>query len=1002
MKKFCFLYATLAASCSLMLAADLAPALEWVKTLGGSGASSVAAATADSRGSLYIVGSTTSLDFPAVAATQSAPGGSTLARINLVSGSSSRLFPARLPSISSVAAGPATPDTLYASSRNEVWKSVDAGSTWSMLSQFPLSISVSGLAVDPTRSTILYAATSAIGVQKSIDGGVTWNAMNNGIPKLANGSIGVQSVWVDPAAPDVIFGSNSFGLMRSANGGDSWAAVAAGGPFSPLAFDPFAAGTLYYGTGNQILKSTDHGSTFAPLPSLPNEAGLIALIADPQQPGVLFGGSTAGLYESSDEGATWKLIVPGVNTVLAADAKSGAIYTNSAAGILKTTDRFANVSPVGPSQPSLVQLVVSGQNLFAVSNATTDVLVIKLGNNGNVVYSTYFGGSGSDQGSAVAVGSDGSLYVTGSTNSPDLPVTPGSYQSKPALSSRPATGFVLKLNPAGQREWATYFTESSITSIAVDAIGNPYIAGSTSGGLPTTPGAYRTDFQQTISSNGFFGVPGPTSAFVTKFNAQGTGLVYSTYVSADNQKNTVQAAGALAVDTAGNAWIGVSVNSGIAPSSGISPCVVELNAAGSAIMASAVQAGLSNVASLAFDADSNVYIAGSYAPQIASFPATPGAFQTTSQPATPMLPYQPPAGGGMDAFVAKWDSSLTHLLAATLLGGELPDVAASIAVDASGLVILSGSTNSKALPTRVPFQQSFSSRSGFIAAFDTSLSTLQFASYLGDARQFAADAAIPDGSGGLLVAGSTLNSGTNDVIANRIALVPAPQVRLDSVQNYASHIAAALAPGEPVIALGSRFGNGSQIVVDGSPLATVSGTDTSIVAVLPNTAATSGVHSVQVSNNGTVSNSIDVPAAPASPGIYTRDGSGAGQGYVLNTDGSLNSPSNPAATGSAITIFMAGEGQYTLTDGYAVAQQAPAVFIDGFYCDGIAAKAGRVEGLPGNVYQLSVLVPDPAVLVQNNPDLKNFRFPAESSIQVRMGPTDSTMLSQTGVFINIQ
>src|SRR5205807_5149375 len=108
--------------------------------------------------------------------------------------------------------------------------------------------------------------------------------------------------------------------------------------------------------------------------------------------------------------------------------------------------------------------------------------------------------------------------------------------------------------------------------------------------------------------------------------------------------------------------------------------------------------------------------------------------------------------------------------------------------------------------------------------------------------------------------------------------------------------------------------NGAQIVLDASPLATVSATATSIVAVLPDTAVTSGVHTLQVSNNGTLSNLVVAPAAAASPAIYSVDGSGAGQGYILNSDGTLNSSLNPAAPGSAVTIFAAGQGQYTLTE----------------------------------------------------------------------------------------
>ena len=106
---------------------------------------------------------------------------------------------------------------------------------------------------------------------------------------------------------------------------------------------------------------------------------------------------------------------------------------------------------------------------------------------------------------------------------------------------------------------------------------------------------------------------------------------------------------------------------------------------------------------------------------------------------------------------------------------------------------------------------SFSPRSGFVAAFDANLSNLLFSTYLGDGGPFAAYSAVPDGSGNILVAGST-QGGNNLAVANKIALAPAPAVRLDSVQNYASHLAAPLAPGEPVIALGAGFGSGAQLV----------------------------------------------------------------------------------------------------------------------------------------------------------------------------------------------
>ncbi len=1016
-----WLVTVLLASSLAVQAADLAPALLWVKTAGGSGNNSVAAAAADARGNLYIVGATTSLDFPLSAAAQAVPGGSMLVRINLVTASATRLFPASLPAITSAAAAPENSGTLYAAANSQIWKSTDAGSTWTKIFQFPASVSVFGLAVNPITSSTVYAATSTVGIYKSMDGGLTWTAINTGIPHSPNGTISVGRVWVESASPNVIFASSGSGLARSIDDGNTWTLIAGGDSFTILAFDPFTSGTLYFADGNAISKSTDNGQTFVQLSPLPNPAALFTLAPDPHHAGVLYAGTSAGIYQSSDGGSAWNLKLAGVTTVLVADPNSSAFYANSSGyGIVKSTDGFATTSPIGPNQPSVVQLIVSGPNLFEISSPTTDVFAVKLDSNGKVVYSTYFGGSGSDAAAALAVGSDGSLYVTGTTNSADLPVTAGAYLSKLPSAPGRSPGFVLKLNPDGTLNWATYFTESGVTSIAVDSAGDPYVGGATGGGLPTTPGAYQTTFQQSVTSNGFFTVVGPPSAFVTKFNAKGTGLIYSTYVPTDNQKNIVAGASALAVDAAGNAWIGVAAKPGLVP--GASASVVELNPAGSAVVASAVQVGLGSVAALALDANSNVYIAGSYRPQAVSFPATPDAFQPAPQPAIPALSYQASSGGGLDAFVAKWDRSLTHLLAATLLGGELPDTATSIAVAASGTVIVGGYTDSKAFPTHAPFQASFSSRSGFVAALDSNLSNILFSTYLGDGRPFTAYAAVPDGSGNILVAGSTLSPGGpflagdngasfsvgNLVVANKIALAPAPAVRLDSVQNYASHIAGPLAPGEPIMALGAGFGNGAQIVVDGSPLATVSANATSIVAVLPDAAVTSGVHTLQVSNNGALSNSVYAPAAAASPAIYSVDGSGVGQGYILNSDGTLNSPSNPAATGSVITIFVAGAGQYALSNGYAVAAKTPAVFIDGLYCNGIAAIIGPVNGLPGDVYQLSVLVPDPAALVNNNPDLKNFKFPPQSAVQLVMGSPNalnfasSQMISQNGIFINIK
>ncbi|HEV2446009.1 MAG TPA: hypothetical protein VGS58_08810, partial [Candidatus Sulfopaludibacter sp.] len=366
--------------------------------------------------------------------------------------------------------------------------------------------------------------------------------------------------------------------------------------------------------------------------------------------------------------------------------------------------------------------------------------------------------------------------------------------------------------------------------------------------------------------------------------------------------------------------------------------------------------------------------------------------------------------------------NLSQILAATLLGGEQVDAGESIAFDASGGVIVSGVTDSKAFPTHAPSQTSFSDHSGFVAGLDASLSHLLFSTYLGDTRAFDAHAAVFDGQGNILIAGSTLNAGGlfiggdpgqsynigDLVVANKIALPRAPDARLDSVRNFASRLAAPIAPGEAIVALGAGFGADAQIFVDGVALPTVSAGANSVAAVLPDDAKTSGAFALQVGTGGTRSNVVLVPAAPASPGIYSVDGSGFGPGYILNSDGVMNSAANPAAPGSAITIFATGAGQYSLSGPYAVTAQTPSVFVDGFYANGIASVIGPVAGLPGNVYQIGVYVPDPASLVDRNRNLANFRFPPQVSVKLVLSavnpynPDNSEEISQPGLVLNVK
>ena len=152
-----------------------------------------------------------------------------------------------------------------------------------------------------------------------------------------------------------------------------------------------------------------------------------------------------------------------------------------------------------------------------------DAFVAKLSADGStLLYSTYLGASSDDYAYGIAVDATGSAYVTGYTTSSNFPATPGSFQPSPQYPGND-TPFVAKLDPSGSKLlYATYLGNGLGYGIAVDGSGNAYVTGyAYCCSFPTTAGAYKTTANQ-------------NSAFVTKVNPTGSGLVYSTLVGGNN------------------------------------------------------------------------------------------------------------------------------------------------------------------------------------------------------------------------------------------------------------------------------------------------------------------------------------------------------------------------------------------------------------------------------------------------------------------------------------
>jgi len=322
-------------------------------------------------------------------------------------------------------------------------------------------------------------------------------------------------------------------------------------------------------------------------------------------------------------------------------------------------------------------------------NFDLDAFVTKVNPDGaSLAFSTYLGGSASDEAHGIAVDSAGAVYVTGNTNSTDFPTTAGAFDR--TFNGGSSDSFVVKLNPDGATlAYSTFLGGSSgedrTAGIAVDGSGSAYVAGYTdSSNFPTTPGAYST------SSNS------STSAFASKLSADGSGLVYSTFLGGSGQDGAT----AIAVDASGNAYLtGYTLSAEFPATPGAydtTPVhlggsvydgfVTKLSPDGSSLVYSTFLGGSEDGAgtgyAIAVDTSGHAYVAG----QTGDIHTTPGAYDTTP-------------GGNGDAFVLKLSVDGSSVNYSTLLGGSNSEYAWSIAVDAHGGAYVFGGTTSSDFPT---------------------------------------------------------------------------------------------------------------------------------------------------------------------------------------------------------------------------------------------------------------------------------------------------------------
>jgi hypothetical protein len=358
--------------------------------------------------------------------------------------------------------------------------------------------------------------------------------------------------------------------------------------------------------------------------------------------------------------------------------------------------------------------------------------------------STFIGGRDSDYTYSISIDSGGNVYVAGYTGSIDFPATPGAYDTTFEHV------FVSKFNSDLTTLLASTFLGGSWSdyaySIDIDISGNVYVTGyTTSSDFPTTTGAYDEGY------NG-----GYNDAFVSKFDSSLSSLLASTFIGGSYDDTGIS----IALDASGNVYVTGGAGPTYPTTIGAydkgfngfdywyyDVFVSKFDSNLTTLLASTFLGGFyTDIAySIAIDSVGNVYVTGDTASS--DFPTTLDIYDNLYD-------------GDQDAFVSKFDSNLTTLLASTFLGGIFEDSAYSIAIDSVGNVYVAGGTASSDFPTTPgSYDTSYNSDNNyndtFVSKFDSNLITLLASTFLGGIFEDSASSIAIDAVGNVYIAGGT-------------------------------------------------------------------------------------------------------------------------------------------------------------------------------------------------------------------------------------------------------
>jgi len=592
----------------------------------------------------------------------------------------------------------------------------------------------------------------------------------------------------------------------------------------------------------------------------------------------------------------------GINTyVNAISLPQGASAVDAAGNVYSTT----SLIPPATTTPGAAQAQPGGGTCLLIvppggyPAPCYQAYIVKSDASGNTVFATYLGGASSSNGEAIAVDASRNIYVAGSTGN-SFPTTANSAipTSSSTVTSSSTPTFVAKLSADGSQFLYVTFLPASISAvnaIAVDALGNAYIAGATS--------------TQYIPSQGV-----SMHASIVKLSADGSTVVYTKVLAGSGQDS----AASVVADAAGNAYVaGMTASPDFPVTAGVvqaqlagvqNAFVTKLDPAGNIAFSTYLGgSGKDSGAAVQVDGSGNIYVAGSSTSL--NFPTTSGSPEPNA-----LIPAWSRTPQGFVTKIAPQGNALgysTYFASARML-----------ALGASGDLYIAGGDGPGELPVTpsaplpcVP--GSYDLVGGdFVAHLDGNGAVL-------DATNVNLFTLLGFGvtDSGVPVLAST--EGVAQITFGGPGWTAGPCMT-PSALSAATQSATWMVPGEFLTFLGVGIGpatgvsagasaqgtptslGGVQVLFDGTPAPVLYAQSDQVNVQAPFELSGQTSTTITLKYGGNTFGPVTVPFQFAQPALFRLQIGVTAQAVAENQDGSLNGPSNPAAPGSYVTLWGTG------------------------------------------------------------------------------------------------